>query len=195
MENPSLRTWIRKGAPRALRHLALILIFVCSGCLVPGQRGAGTLLEVTSDAFTPGGQIPVNYTCDGMDLSPPLAWGPVPPEAAALAILVTDPDAPGGTFIHWVAYNMPPAARSIPGGRPGKEALPAGSVQGTNDMGRVGYGGPCPPGGTPHHYHFTVYALDSAVSITGPQDGRMLLGAMKGHILSQGEIVGIYQRA
>jgi Raf kinase inhibitor-like YbhB/YbcL family protein len=195
MENLSLRTRIRKGSARALRHLTLVLLLVCSGCLAPGEKGVLTPMEVKSDAFAVGGQIPGIFTCDGEDISPPLAWDPVPDGTAALAILVTDTDAPGGTFVHWVAYNIPPGTRSIPAGSPGKDALPRGSIEGMNDMGRAGYRGPCPPGGKPHHYHFTMYALDSVVNVTGARDGRMLLGAMEGHIIAQGEIVGIYQRA
>lgn len=195
MENRVLRTRIREGTVKALRRLALVIIIVCSGCLVPAQQGAGTSLDVTSDAFPHGGEIPAMYTCDGADLSPPLAWGPVPAGTAALAILVTDPDAPGVTFIHWVAYSIPPATRSIPKGAPGMAVLPVGSAQGLNDMRKAGYGGPCPPGGTTHHYHFTVYALDAEVNLTGVRDGRELAAAMGGHILARGEIVGIYRRA
>ncbi|MDD1669794.1 MAG: YbhB/YbcL family Raf kinase inhibitor-like protein [Methanomicrobiales archaeon] len=135
------------------------------------------------------------YTCDGTDISPPLSWGPAPQGTASIAILVTDPDASGGTFIHWVAYNIPPGTREIPAGAPGKDVMPAGSVQGMNDMGRPGYGGPCPPKGKPHHYHFTVYALDSAINLTGKRDGRMLAEALAGHTLAQGDLVGIYRRA
>jgi len=195
MENFGVRTRIWKMATRALRPLALVLIFVCSGCLVPGQREAGATLEVTSAAFADGGQIPVNHTCDGADISPPLAWGQVPAGTAGLAILVTDPDAPGGNFFHWVVYSIPPGTRSIPAGAVERAGLPGGSIQGVNDFGRQGYGGPCPPKGKPHHYHFTVYALDSAVSPAGTRDGRMLARAMEGHILARGEIAGIYQRA
>ncbi|HVN65281.1 MAG TPA: YbhB/YbcL family Raf kinase inhibitor-like protein [Methanomicrobiales archaeon] len=195
MEILSLGTRIRRGAARALRNLVLILIFICSGCLIPGQREVIPSLEVTSPAFPDGGQIPVNHTCDGANRSPPLAWGPVPSGTAALAIIVTDTDAPGGSFLHWGVYNIPPATGSIPAGGTAQSILPAGSIQATNDFGRAGYGGPCPPRGMPHHYHFTVYALDSPVNPAGARDGRRLLGALEGHTLARGEIVGIYQRA
>jgi hypothetical protein len=195
MEHLRLVTCAREGAARAARHLTLLLIFISSGCLVPAGRGGSPVLDVSSDAFARDGQIPVMYTCDGTDISPSLSWGPVPQGTASIAILVTDPDAPGGAFIHWVAYNIPAGTRGIPAGTPGRNVLPAGSVQGMNDMGRQGYGGPCPPRGKPHHYHFTVYALDSAVNLTGKRDGRTLAGALGGHILAQGELVGIYRRA
>jgi Raf kinase inhibitor-like YbhB/YbcL family protein len=185
---------MRRGAARAARPLTLVLLFILSGCLVPVERRNIPALGVSSAAFPPGGEIPVNYTCDGADVSPALSWSAPPEETAGIALLVTDPDAPGGAFIHWVAYNIPPGTREIPAGGPGKTALPAGSVEGTNDMGRVGYGGPCPPRGSPHHYHYSVYAHDTAVNLTGKRDGRMLLGALAGHILARGEIVGVYGR-
>jgi len=195
MENLSLRTRICSGAARALRNLALVMIFICSGCLVPGQRSGVPSLVVTSPAFPDGGKIPVNHTCDGADLPPPLAWGEVPAGTAALAIVVTDTDASGGGFIHWVVYHIPPRTRNIPAGGTAQPVLPAGSLEGTNDFGRAGYGGPCPPGGRPHHYHFTVYALDSPVNLTGARDGRALARAMENHVLARGEVMGTYQRA
>jgi Raf kinase inhibitor-like YbhB/YbcL family protein len=190
-----LSTWIREGAVLAACHLALLFIILSSGCLVPGGGGGTPPLEVSSVVFTAGGQIPVASTCDGEDSSPPLSWAPVPPGTKSLALLVTDPDAPGRTFIHWAAYNIPPGTRSLPAGDTGKEVLPAGSLQGTNDMGRAAYSGPCPPKGKPHRYHFTISALDTMLNLTGSQDGRMLEEAMAGHVLARGELVGIYQRA
>lgn len=195
MKHLRLGTGVREGVARAARHLTLLFLFISSGCLIPGGRGGAPALDVSSDAFARDGQIPIVYTCDGTDISPPLAWSPVPPATASIAILVTDPDAPGGTFIHWVACNIPPGTRGIPAGAPGRNVLPAGSVQGMNDMGRQGYGGPCPPRGKPHHYQFMVYALDSTINLTGRRDGRMLEEALAGHILAQGELVGLYRRA
>ncbi len=195
MKNLRLVSRVRERAARTARRLTLLLLFIPSGCLVSGGKGGAPAIGVSSDAFERDGQIPVVHTCDGTDVSPPLSWGPVPAGTAGIALLVTDPDAPGGTFIHWVAYNIPPGTRGIPAGAPGKIALPAGSLQGMNDMGRPGYGGPCPPRGKPHHYHFTVYALDATLNLTGKRDGRMLAAALAGHILAQGELVGMYRRA
>ncbi|MGA2934633.1 MAG: YbhB/YbcL family Raf kinase inhibitor-like protein [Methanomicrobiales archaeon] len=195
MKQLRLVTRVRERAARAARHLTLVLLFISSGCLISGGRGGAPALDVSSDAFSGDGQIPVVYTCDGTDISPPLSWAPVPQRTASIALLVTDPDAPGGTFIHWTVYNIPPGTRGIPAGAPGKNVLPAGSLEGVNDMGRPGYGGPCPPRGKPHHYHFTVYALDSTIHLTGKRDGRMLADAVTGHILAQGELVGMYRRA
>jgi hypothetical protein len=185
----------RDAAVRAARPLTLVLLFILSGCLVPGEKRGAPALGVSSRAFAPGGEIPRRYTCDGANSSPSLSWDGVPPGTKSIAILVTDPDAPGGSFVHWVAYNIPPGTREIPEGGPGRTVLPAGSVQGMNDMGRAGYAGPCPPRGGPHHYHFTVYALDATISPAGRQDGRTVQGAFTGHILARGEIVGIYSRA
>jgi Raf kinase inhibitor-like YbhB/YbcL family protein len=184
-----------EGAARVLGPLGLVLLFILSGCLVPGEKRAARALGVSSQAFTPGGEIPRAYTCDGANTSPSLSWDGVPPGTESIAILVTDPDAPGGTFVHWVAYNIPPGTREIPEGAPGRTVLPPGSLQGMNDMGRTGYAGPCPPRGRPHHYQFTVYALDTTISPSRGQDGRAIQEAFTGHILARGELVGIYSRA
>ncbi|HMA04575.1 MAG TPA: YbhB/YbcL family Raf kinase inhibitor-like protein [Methanomicrobiales archaeon] len=194
MEKNLLVPRVRAGAARAVRALPLIPLFILSGCLVPGARTGTPVLEVSSAAFAPGGEIPVMYTCDGANVSPPLSWSAPPQGTESIAILVTDPDAPGGTFVHWVAWNIPPGTREIPSGSAGKPVLPTGSVQGTSDFGRQGYGGPCPPGGKPHHYHFVVYALDSALTLPGKRDGRTLESSVRGHILAQGETIGIYRR-
>ena len=195
MKHLRLVDGVRDGAARAARQIVLFLIFICSGCLVSGEKGRMPVFDVSSDAFPEDGQIPVAYTCDGTNISPPLTWGPVPQGTAGIAILVTDPDAPGGTFIHWVVYNIPQGTRGVPAGGTGKDVLPAGSVQGVNDFGRQAYGGPCPPKGKPHHYHFAVYALDSTISPAGKRDGRMIEKAFAGHILAKGETVGVYRRA
>jgi len=184
---------VREGAATSLRQVALVMLFLLSGCLVPGEKGIPSL-NVSSAAFGEGAPIPVMYTCDGANVSPPLAWGAVPAGTAGIALVVSDPDAPRGTFIHWVAYNILPGTREIPAGAPGKTALPAGSVQGTNDFGRPAYGGPCPPPGKAHHYHFTIYALDAPLALSGNRDAKALTQAVAGHILARGELVGIYQR-
>jgi Raf kinase inhibitor-like YbhB/YbcL family protein len=194
MENLRLAHRVRDGIATASRSLTLVLLLLLSGCLIPGERAGVPALNVSSAAFAPGGTIPVMYTCDGANISPSLSWSSLPKGTARVAIMVTDPDAPGGTFMHWVAYNIPSGTREIPAGAPGKNILPEGSDEGTNDFGRQGYGGPCPPRGKPHHYHFTVYALDTPLTISGKRDGRMLLQALEGHLLAEGETVGIYQR-
>jgi len=194
MENLPLTHRVKDGIASVARSLSLVLLFLLSGCLIPGERGSVPALNVSSAAFAQRGTIPVMYTCDGANVSPPLSWRSIPPGTVSIALLVTDPDAPGGTFVHWVAYNIPPGTNGIEAGVPGANVLPAGALQGTNDFGRQGYGGPCPPGGRPHHYRFTVYALDTALTLPGRRDGRMLEGAVAGHVLARGEIIGVYGR-
>ncbi|MCZ6894130.1 MAG: YbhB/YbcL family Raf kinase inhibitor-like protein [Gammaproteobacteria bacterium] len=151
--------------------------------------------ELTSTAFADGGAIPVKYTCEGRDVSPPLAWSGVPAGAKSLALIVDDPDAPDPaapklTWLHWVLYNMPPGAGAL------AEAvtdLPAGTRDGSNDWKRTGYGGPCPPIGR-HRYFYKLYALDTVLPDLGAQSKQQLEGAMEGHVLGRTELVGTYQK-
>lgn len=143
-------------------------------------------LNVTSNAFAANQTIPVEYTCDGSETSPPLSWSNVPKGTKSVAILVEDPDAPSGTFTHWLVTGIPPTTTALPAG-----ALPAGASVATNDTGKAGYAGPCPPSGR-HHYHFKVYALDT--TLPKPRTKAEFLSAIKGHVLDQGELVATYQR-
>lgn len=150
-------------------------------------------ITVTSSAFTEGSMIPLKYTCDGEDVSPPLSFNGVPPEAKSLALISDDPDAPMGTWVHWVLYNLPPGTKSLPENIPGAEILKDGSRHGVTDFGRFGYGGPCPPGGT-HRYFFKVYALDKMLALSGRTSKKDVETAMKGHILAEGQLMGKYKR-
>ena len=147
-------------------------------------------ISVTSQAFTARASIPARYTCSGEDVSPPLSWSRVPSGAKSLALTVIDPDAPGRPFTHWVVFNMPAATTDLPEGGP----LPAGSVEGGNDFGSTGYRGPCPPPGSPHHYHFTVYGLDTALALRPGASEQAFEDAIKGHALTSGELVGTFKR-
>lgn len=151
-------------------------------------------LSLSSIAFQDGERIPVKYTCEGQDISPPLMWSEPPPGTQSLALIVDDPDAPGGVFTHWVLFNILPDSRELPEAVPTQAQLPSGALQGKNDFGRVGYGGPCPPPGRPHRYCFTLYALDRVLGLKGGVSKKQVLDAMKGHILVQGKLTGIYQR-
>jgi len=151
-------------------------------------------LELTSTAFAAGTSIPVKYTCDGENISPPLAWGEPPPQTRSLALIVDDPDAPIGVFTHWVIFNIPPHIRSLAEALPAQERLENGAVQGKNGFGKLGYAGPCPPRGSPHHYRFTIYALDAVLDLKPGASKKDLLKAMEEHILAQGQLIGIYQR-
>ncbi len=150
-------------------------------------------IKITSSAFEDGGLIPAKYTCDGADVSPPLQWDAVPEGTKSIALICDDPDAPMGTWVHWVLFNLPSDAKELAENIPTEETLPNGAKQGVNDFGRVGYGGPCPPGGT-HRYFFKIYALDTEVGLEAGADKRRLLKTMEGHILGQGQLIGKYKR-
>jgi Raf kinase inhibitor-like YbhB/YbcL family protein len=151
-------------------------------------------LQVTSSAFSQGEAIPVKYTKDGEDHSPPLVWSMPPGGTASVAVICDDPDAPRGTWVHWVLFNLPGDQRSLDEGIPAKGALADGSLQGKNDFGDLGYGGPSPPPGKPHRYFFKVYALDTRLALREGATKDQLLAAMRGHVLSDGELMGTYQR-
>ncbi|MDD5459873.1 MAG: YbhB/YbcL family Raf kinase inhibitor-like protein [Phycisphaerae bacterium] len=150
-------------------------------------------IKITSSAFKRESMIPARFTCDGEDISPPLQWENLPQGTQTLAIIADDPDAPMGTFVHWVLYNLPADVNELAEAVPAREMLENGAIQGKTDFGRVGYGGPCPPSGT-HRYFFKIYALDKKVDIVGNADKSRLIIAMQGHILGQGELMGKYKR-
>ena len=149
---------------------------------------------LTSTAFHEMGRIPEKYTCDGLDLSPPLRWEGYPPETVSFVLIVEDPDAPGGTFTHWVIYNIPSTIHELQEGVPKSEELSSGALQGVNDFGRIGYNGPCPPPGKPHRYVFKVYALDSELNLEPGATRDDVLNAMKGHVLAEATLTGLYSR-
>ena len=150
-------------------------------------------LKITSPAFKEGEMIPKKYTCDGENVSPPLKWDSVPEGVKSLALISDDPDAPMGTWVHWVIFNIPPSVTELSENIPSKEILDNGAKQGTTDFGRVGYGGPCPPGGT-HRYFFKLYALDTELALRSGTTKKELLKAMERHILAEGQLMGKYKR-
>ncbi len=171
------------------------LLFACMKEVSQAEAPAPpATLELASTAFPDGGNIPVKYTCDGENVSPPLAWGGPPAGTKSFALICDDPDAPIGVFTHWVIFNIPPTARQLEEGVPAQERLANGTLQGKSGFGKLGYGGPCPPRGSPHHYRFTIYALDTVLDLKPGASKNDLLEAMKGHILAQGQLIGIYQR-
>jgi Raf kinase inhibitor-like YbhB/YbcL family protein len=151
-------------------------------------------LTLKSDSFEPGRDIPARYTCDGEDVSPQLSWSGAPDGTESFALIVDDPDAPGRVFTHWVIYNIPADRNEIPEGMQIEKIVKKGCSQGTNDFRQMGYGGPCPPPGKPHRYRFHLYALDTVLDLPSGVTKNAALAAMKGHVLADAEIVGLYKR-
>ncbi len=151
-------------------------------------------LQISSDAFSAGETIPKKFTCDGPDVSPHLKWNDPPANTQGIALIMDDPDAPAGTWVHWVLYDVPADARELPEGVPKQEQLSSGARQGRNDFGKIGYGGPCPPPGKPHRYFFKLYALDVKLNLKAGATKADVERAMKGHILAPAELIGRYGR-
>jgi Raf kinase inhibitor-like YbhB/YbcL family protein len=149
--------------------------------------------EITSTAFAPQASIPQEHTCDGQDSSPPLSWGEPPQGTESFALICDDPDAPVGTWVHWVLFNIPADQRSLPENVPAQDQLSDGSLHGRNSWRRRDYGGPCPPSGT-HRYFFKLFALDTRLALKAGATKQSVLDAMEGHILAQAELVGTYSR-
>jgi Raf kinase inhibitor-like YbhB/YbcL family protein len=149
--------------------------------------------QITSPAFTAGGPIPSRFSCQGQDISPPLTWGEPPAGTRSFALVMDDPDAPTGTWDHWVLFDLPPDTRDLPEGVAADQTRPDGSRHGLNSWRRVGYGGPCPPGGR-HRYFFTLYALDALLGLSPATTKAALQRAMTGHTLATAELMGTYQR-
>jgi Raf kinase inhibitor-like YbhB/YbcL family protein len=144
-------------------------------------------MQITSLAFNNNQKIPAKYTCDGQDTNPPLAFSNIPSNTKSLALIVDDPDAPGGDWVHWLVYNLPLDTKQI------KEDFKSIATFGQNDFGKTNWGGPCPPSGT-HHYRFKLYALDLESNLPDNLTKQDLLEKFEGHILAQAELIGIYQR-
>lgn len=146
------------------------------------------MINLTSPAFSEGGSIPRKYTCDGENISPELLWSSLPPESKSIAIIVDDPDAPAGTWVHWVLYDIPPQMTSL------SEGYRGAGINGVNDFRRLGYGGPCPPKGSNHRYFIKIYALDILLQLKQGATKNEVEKAMKGHVLAQGQLMGRYGR-
>ena len=161
------------------------------------KKGEVTMikLDITSAAFKEGETIPTQYTCDGSNVSVPLAWSKAPEGTKSLVLICDDPDAPMGTWVHWVVINLPPELTGLPEGAAiADDSSTAGAIECHNDFGRTIYGGPCPPKGPAHRYFFKLYALDTTLSLTKDADKADVEQAMKGHILAQGQLMGKYGR-
>ena len=150
--------------------------------------------KLTSSAFAVGGEIPNQYTCKGQDVSPALAWSGAPAHTASFAIIMDDPDAPAGTWVHWVMWDVPGSAHLLPEGVAKREQLDDGARQGRNSFGKIGYNGPCPPAGQTHRYFFRIYALDGKLDLQPAATREHSDDAMQGHILAQSEYMGTFHR-
>ncbi len=151
-------------------------------------------LSLTSPAFNHEGDIPNKHTCEGADVSPALSWSAPPAGTRTFSLIMDDPDAPAGTWVHWVLFDLPAQTRALPEGVPKTNELEDGSRQGRNDFSRPGYGGPCPPRGAAHRYFFKLYALDAVLSLSPGASKADLEKAMKGHILAEAQLMGRYKR-
>ena len=181
----------------------LLSLVACSGTATPPVLATDEDLptqevemsfELSTPAFQPGAPIPKDYTCRGRGVSPELNWGDPPAGTQSFALIMDDPDAPSGTFVHWVIFNIPAETGSLPENVPKVDELPSGSRQGRNDFRKIGYGGPCPPPGKPHRYFFKLYALDRSLDLKPGASKQEVEKAMQGHTLEKAEQMGRYQR-
>lgn len=183
---------------RSIVWIAALCLFgitaaATAGDAPPAAAGAGSF-TLTSAAFLPGGEIPAIYTCDGEDISPPLKWSHVPAGTKSFALVMDDPDAPAGDFIHWVLFNIPASCTDLSESMSGS-ALPAGAIEGKNDFHRIGYGGPCPPPGNAHRYILTLFALDTILRLPPGITSARLMEAVSGHVLARTELTGKFKRS
>ena len=176
-----LAFWLTLGA----------LAWAMTACASEPVKTPSTI-QVLSKAFSNGGAIPARFTCDGPNLSPDLAWSNVPPGTKSLVVICDDPDAPVGTWVHWVLFDLPASEKGLAEGL--QTAAPSPARHGLNSWSHIGYGGPCPPLGKSHRYFFKIYALDAPLGLPAGATKAQVLEAMKGHVLAQGEIMGTYQR-
>ena len=173
--------------------LVSMLMIGCEPREQPLKEGE-MALSVSSPVFQEGHRIPAKYTCQGQDISPQLAWSGSPAGTQSLALIMDDPDAPGGVFTHWVLFNIPPDSHELPEAVHVQARLSSGALQGNNDFGKIGYGGPCPPPGRAHRYQFILYAIDQTLDLKAGASKEQVLNAMQGHIIAQGQLTGTYQR-
>ncbi|MBN1897636.1 MAG: YbhB/YbcL family Raf kinase inhibitor-like protein [Spirochaetes bacterium] len=174
----------------------IIIAFLCfydEAADARNKKGGKSKMILTSSAFKEGGMIPSKYTCDGENISPSVSWENFPEGTKSFAIICDDPDAPAGTWVHWVIFNIPAKTRSLPANVSPEKELNDGTLQGLNDFRKIGYGGPCPPSGV-HRYFFKIYALDVVLELSAGATKAQLLKAMENHILAQAKIMGRYQR-
>jgi len=173
--------------------LVVSMLLVTVSCRSASKSGSAPLI-ISSPSFETGETIPPRQTCIGEDVSPPLNWTGGLDKVVSYAIICEDPDAPGGTWIHWVIFDIPMQTTSLPEGVSDTPQLEDGSKQGINDFKKLGYGGPCPPPGKPHRYYFRLYGLDQLTGLEPGSTADELKDRMRGHIVAQGELMGVFGR-
>lgn len=187
----------RKGHVAILLIVMSLISVLIIGCAPRQQpiKDGEIALSMSSRAFQEGQGIPDKYTCQGRDISPPLAWSEPPAGTRSFTLIMDDPDAPGGVFTHWVIFNIPPDSRELPEAVPIQDQLSSGALQGNSDFGKIGYVGPCPwPPGSLHRYQFILYAIDQTLDLNAGATKQEVLDAMQGNILAQAQLTGTYQR-
>jgi Raf kinase inhibitor-like YbhB/YbcL family protein len=203
---------LARAALFVVMRAGFLTLLASPGCRradgLPAEDPGRLKIQVRSSAFTEGGMIPQTFSCDSADTSPPLEWSGAPPSAHSLVLIVDDPDAPMGTWSHWVVFNLPPEANALKQGVPAQETIPPGfvegpdtsaehtlaAIQGQNDFGKHGYSGPCPPAGT-HRYFFRLYALDIGLHLDSKATRADVLKEIGGHVLAEGRLFGKYARS
>jgi len=184
-----------------VNRVFILLTILCLAAILPAgcqskeqMPQIQSTLSLTSAAFPDGGVIPDKYTCQGQDVAPPLSWGEPPAGTRSLALIVEDLDSPGGRFTHWVVFNIPADIRELSEAASPQSRLPGGALEGKNDFGKIGYGGPCPPAGKSHRYQFNLYALDTTLNLEAGASRKQVVNALDGHTLALGQLTGTYQR-
>jgi Raf kinase inhibitor-like YbhB/YbcL family protein len=181
----------RLGGNSVVTVLMGVMLLFSFSCFC--EKGGPMSIVIESAAFAQNQVIPAKYTCDGPDVSPPLAWKNIPDKARSLVLICDDPDAPAGIWVHWVCYDIPASVTALQEVIPKSDSLPMGGKQGKTDFGNIGYGGPCPPSGT-HRYFFKMYALDRTLGLPAGKTKKDIERAMKGHVLAQGQLIGMYSK-
>jgi Raf kinase inhibitor-like YbhB/YbcL family protein len=190
------RTLFRAGTSFPVLFILLVLsAFIPQTRAISAPIAGGSAMDFSlhTNAFTPGADIPKQYTCEGSDVSPALTWS-APQGVQSFALITDDPDAPVGTFTHWLIYDIPAESRGLPEGVPKSEQLPDGTRQGQNGFHKIGYNGPCPPPGKTHRYFFKLYALDTKLGLKPGASRQELESALKDHVLATAELMGTYKR-
>jgi len=190
---------MRKASlPRGPNRLGTAAFYLVMGLavvnLLAAEKAGKDQMQLTSTAFAEGAAIPAKHTCDAKNVSPPLKWSGVPPGAKSLVLIVDDPDAPSGTWVHWVLYDLPAATNELAEDVPKGQYAAGGAKQGLNDFRHLGYGGPCPPPGKAHRYFFKLYALDTLLDLKPGLTKKDIESAMDKHVLARGQLMGTYQR-